>query len=62
MDGEAVIAGLSSSTGPDWLKDVLDKVGVRLKVHSTLKMLYTPTMVSYLYISSYYSWLVQLLF
>ena len=55
MDGEAVIAGLSSSTGPDWLKDVLDKVGVRLKVHSTLKMLYTPTMVSYLYISSYYS-------
>lgn len=45
IDGEAVIARLASSSGPDWLKDVVDKVGVRLKVHSALKLLYTSSLV-----------------
>ena len=32
MDGSAISAGLGSGPGPDWLKDVVPKVGWRLKV------------------------------
>lgn len=35
MDGDSIAVGLASSTGPDWLKDVISKVGLRLKVHSS---------------------------
>ena len=47
MDGDAISAGLASCPGPDWLKEVVPKVGVRLKVHSALKALYHETQVSY---------------
>lgn len=40
MDGSAISAGLGSGPGPDWLKDVVPKVGWRLKVHNALKELY----------------------
>lgn len=29
--------GLSTSRGPDWIKDVLVKAGVNLKVHNDLR-------------------------
>ena len=47
MDGDAISAGLASCPGPDWLKEVVPKVGVRLKVHSALKALYHEAQVSY---------------
>ena len=36
MDGEAVYFGLASNPGHDWLKDVIPKLGLRLKVHLAL--------------------------
>ena len=38
--------GLSTSPGPDWLKDVVSKVGLRLKVHNALRTLYNESQVS----------------
>ena len=46
MDGNAIAIGLSTSPGPDWLKDVVTKVGLRLKVHNALRTLYNATQVS----------------
>lgn len=46
MDGIAIAIGLSTSPGPDWLKDVVSKVGLRLKVHSALRTLYNQSQVS----------------
>ena len=40
MDGSAIAYGLDSSPGPNWLKDVIPKVGTRLKVHHALSQLY----------------------
>lgn len=40
MKDDAVAVGLSSSPGPDWLKDLVPKVGLRLKVHKALRSLY----------------------
>lgn len=40
MDGKAVCAGLATCPGPDWLKDVVLKVGFRLKIHNALRTLY----------------------
>ncbi|SMN12479.1 hypothetical protein SPBRAN_1134 [uncultured Candidatus Thioglobus sp.] len=40
MDGSAIALGLASTPGPDWLKDVVPKVGQRLKVHNALRALY----------------------
>ena len=31
VDGQAVAAGLESSVGSDWLKDIVPKLGLRLK-------------------------------
>ena len=39
MDGKAISIGISTSPGPDWLKDVVRKVGLRLKVHKELRQL-----------------------
>lgn len=46
MDGDAVAVGLASSPGPDWLKDLVPKVGVRLKIHNALRSLYLQCQVS----------------
>ena len=43
LDGSV---GLSTSPGPDWLKDVVSKVGLRLKVHNALRTLYNESQVS----------------
>ena len=40
MDGGAIAFGLSSSVGAEWLKEVVPKVGLRLKVHAALHSLY----------------------
>lgn len=37
LDGHAIGVGLSTSPGPDWLKDVVPQLGVRLKVHQALR-------------------------
>lgn len=37
MDGDAILVGFSSTPGPDWLKDMIPKVGLRLKVYSALR-------------------------
>lgn len=46
LDGSAITIGLSTSPGPDWLKDVVSKVGLRLKVHNALRTLYNESQVS----------------
>ncbi len=43
MDGKAIAIGISTSPGPDWLKDVVKKVGIRLKVHRELRQLLLTT-------------------
>ena len=45
MDGSAIVVGLASSPGPDWLKDIVRKVGLRLKVHNALRALHTEYQV-----------------
>lgn len=39
MDGDAVAVGLASSSGLEWLKDLVSKTGLKLKVHGALKLL-----------------------
>ena len=38
MDGEATAAAFATCAGPDCLKDVIPKLGVRLKVYNALKL------------------------
>ena len=44
LDGNAIAVGLAYSPGPDWLKDIVSTLGVRLKVHITLRTLYNANM------------------
>ncbi len=37
MDGEAISETFATQSGPDCLKDVIQKHGLRLKVYSVLK-------------------------
>ena len=37
MDGEAVCQALGTVCGPDCLKDVIPKYGIRLKVYNAVK-------------------------
>ena len=37
MDGEAICAALASTPGPDSLRDVVSKLGLRLKVYRVIK-------------------------
>lgn len=46
LDGQAVAAGLGGSNGCDWLKDVVPKIGLRLKVHKSLEDLFHKMQVS----------------
>lgn len=46
MDGNAVAMSLASVPGPDWLKDIIPTLGVRLKVHTALRTLYNDDLVS----------------
>ncbi len=43
MDGKAIAIGLSTTPGPDWLKDIIKKVGQRLKLHRDLRGLLMKT-------------------
>lgn len=36
MDGKAIAFGLATAPGPDWLKDLIPALGLRLKVHNSL--------------------------
>ncbi len=45
MDGAAIAYGLASCPGPNWLQDVIPKVGLRLKVHHALVKLCTECQV-----------------
>ena len=38
IDGEATAAAFATCAGPDCLKDVIPKLGIRLKVYNTLKL------------------------
>ena len=40
MDGIAIDAGLASSPDREWLRDIVPKVCLRIKVHSALCSLY----------------------
>ena len=40
LNGDAIAFGLASSPGPDWLKDAVPKVGLRLKIHNALQYFY----------------------
>jgi len=37
MDGEAICVALASTPGPDSLRDVIPKLGLRLKVYQVIK-------------------------
>ena len=41
MDGKAIAFGLATAPGPDWLKDLIPTLGLRLKVHNSLRSWYT---------------------
>lgn len=41
MDGNAITFGLASTPGPDWLRDVVPTLGLRLKVYKSLRTLLT---------------------
>lgn len=41
MDGKAIAFGLATAPGPDWLKELILSLGVRLKVHNSLFAVYT---------------------
>ena len=43
MDGDAIVLGLASCPGPDWLKEIIPKVGQRFKVYRLLSSLCTDT-------------------
>lgn len=46
MDGEAISAAFASSPGPDCLRDVIPKLGHRLKVYAALKCVLEECQVS----------------
>ena len=39
LNGDAIALGLASDPGPSWLKDIIPKLGLRLKVHNVLRSL-----------------------
>lgn len=45
LDGSAISMGLASSPGPDWIKEIVPLLGVRLKVHNALRALFKEEMV-----------------
>ena len=40
MDGEALVTLIGVAPGPDCLKELVSKVGLRLKVYKAVKILY----------------------
>ena len=46
LDGNAIAMGLASSPGPDWIKDIVPVLGVRLKIHHALRAIYNDDIVS----------------
>ena len=38
MDGEAICLALATTAGPDCLRDVIPKYGLRLKVYQAIKV------------------------
>ena len=46
MDGEALATVIGLTSGPDCLKDLIKKVGWRLKVYKAIKELYEGENVS----------------
>lgn len=40
MDGEAAAAAFATCAGPDCLKDVIPKLGSRLKVYNALRLVF----------------------
>ena len=47
MDGEAVGTLLAAVQGPDCLRDLIPKLGVRLKVYQRIKMFYDQEVCFY---------------
>ena len=54
MDGEAILAAFAVCPGPDCLKEVLVKVGTRLKVYNALKVLCEQSQVSFIFFYNRY--------
>lgn len=46
MDGEALVTLIGVTPGPDCLKDLISKVGIRLKVYNHIKSVYQTSSVS----------------
>lgn len=46
MDGNAIIWGLASTPGPDWLRDVVPTFGLRLRVYQSLQTLLASDQIS----------------
>lgn len=46
MDGESLVTLIGSKPGPDSLKDLVQKVGLRMKLYKAIKELYDGEAVS----------------
>ena len=46
MDGEAISVAFATQSGPDCLKDVIPKYGLRLKVYQALKQVLNTQQVA----------------
>ena len=46
MDGESLVTLMGSKPGPDSLKDLVEKVGLRMKLYKAIRTLYAEEDVS----------------
>ena len=52
MDGDALMTLVGTSAGPDCLKELIPKVGARVKVYKHIKACYNEDMVSKIWLAS----------
>lgn len=47
MDGDALVTLVGATPGPDCLKELVSKVGIRMKVYKLIKSFYDTESVSH---------------
>ena len=50
MDGESLVMLIGSKPGPDSLKDLVQKIGLWMKVYQAIQVLYTEKSLSIFYL------------
>ena len=59
MDGEALVALLTTTQGPDCLKDLIPKLAVRLKVYQHIKAVYIVEVACLVSCMAQYHWIMD---